>query len=87
MTVSVSITVTTYFNECIISLVVTLDSKGGSTWTICTNTQFYHLVVKASGIILTDVGCDIANVQASRLSRQRKLVLIPMLIVWTGNRR
>ena len=73
MTVSVSITVTTYFKECIISLVVALDSKGGSTWTTCTNTQFHHLVVKASGIILTDAGCDIANVQASRLPRQRRV--------------
>ena len=73
-TVSVSITVTTYFNERIISPVVVLDRKGGFTWTICTNTHFYHLAAKeSSGIVFADVGCDTANVQASRLPRQRRV--------------
>ena len=72
-TVSDSITVTTYFNGCIISLVVALDSKEKFTWTICTNTQFHHLIVKASRVVLTDVGRVTANVQASRLPRQRRV--------------
>ena len=66
---------TTYFNERIISLVVALHNKGRFTWTICTNTHFYHLAAKeSSGIVFTDVGCDTANVQRrSRLPRQRRV--------------
>ena len=67
-TASDSITVTTYFNECIISLVVALDSKGKFTWTICTNTQFHHLVVKASRVVLACY-CQCTSVETAQTKR------------------
>jgi len=61
----------THLDERIIFLIVALNRKDGFAWTTCTNAHFDHLAVEEVGeVLLVDVGCDAANIQALRLPRQ-----------------
>ena len=57
--------------QCIIFLIVALNREDGFSWTTCANTHFDHLAVEEVGqVLLVDVGCDAANVQAPGLPGQ-----------------
>ena len=65
------ITAMTDLDECIIFLIVALNCKDGFTWGTCTDAHFNHFAVEEIGeILLIDVGCDAANIQAPGLPRQ-----------------
>jgi len=61
----------TNLDERIIFLIVALNREDGFAWTTCTDAHFDHLAVEEVGtVLLVDVGCDAANVQAPGLPRQ-----------------
>ena len=61
----------THLDERIIFLIVALNRKDGFAWTTCTNAHFDHLAVEEVGeVLLVDVGCDAADIEAPGLPRQ-----------------
>jgi len=61
----------TNLNECIIFLIVALNCEDGFAWTTCANTHFDHLAVEeVSQVLLVDIRCDAANIEALGLPRQ-----------------
>jgi len=61
----------TNLDERIIFLIVALNREDGFSWTTCTDTHFDHLAIEEVGeVLLVDVGCDAADIEAPGLPRQ-----------------
>ena len=60
----------TNLDEHIIFLIVALNCKDGFTWATCADAHFNHLAVEEIGkIVLIDIRCDAANIEALGLPR------------------
>ena len=72
--VSGYIAATTNLDERIIFLIIALNCEDGLAWSTCPDAHFDHLAVEEIGeVLLIDVGCDAANIQASGLPRQVRI--------------
>ena len=81
------ITAMTDLDERIIFLIVALNCEDGFTWATCTDAHFNHFAVEEIGkILLIDVGCDAANIQAPGLPRQVRVTADAHSECLDGNR-
>ena len=78
---------TTNLNERIIFLIVALNCEDGFTWATCTDAHFDHLAVEEVGeVLLIDIGCDAADIQAPGLPRQVRVTADAHSECLDGNR-
>ena len=76
----------TNLDKGIIFLVVALHCKDRFAWATCTNSHFDYLAVKEVGKVLhIDIGCDAADVQASRLPGGSDCCLYPFQMFGRGS--
>jgi len=76
----------TNLSEHIIFLIVALNCRDGFAWATYTNAHFDHLAIEEVGkVLLIDVGCDAADIEAPGLPRQVRVAAYAHCECLNGN--